>query len=170
MRLLQNILLSNKYFWWKIRRRLRRCYFSFILDKMGKDCEICDGVFITNPLHTSLGDKVILNEGVILASYGSHAKITIGSHVSISYGTNVIAGGLDISNGAVDHDKHVGAPIVIEDHAWIGAKAIILSGVTIGRGAVVAAGCVVNHDVEPHTVVAGVPAKLIRRMGKEGQA
>jgi len=170
MRLLQKILLSTEYFWRKIRRRLRRYYLSFVLEKMGKDCHICDGVFVTNPPHTSLGNEVILNESVILASYGANSRITIGSHVSISYGANVIAGGLDISNGAVDHGKHVGAPIVVEDHAWIGAKAIILSGVTIGRGAVVAAGSVVTRDVSPHTVVAGVPARLIKKIEKEGHA
>lgn len=170
MRLLQNILLSNQQFWWKIRRRLRRYYFSQVLERMGRDCHMCDGVFVTNPPHTSLGNRVILNEGVVLASYGADSKITIGDYVSLSYRASVIAGGLDISNGVVDHGKHVGAPIVIEDYAWIGAHAIILAGVTIGHGAVVAAGSVVNRDVSPHTIVAGVPAKLIRRLEKEGQA
>lgn len=54
--------------------------------------------------------------------------------------------------------------IVIEDDVWVGAGAIITDGVRIGRGAVVAAGAVVNRDVEPHTVVAGVPARLIKNI------
>ena len=57
--------------------------------------------------------------------------------------------------------------IVIEDDAWIGAGAIILDGVRVGRGAVVAAGAVVTQDVAPHTVVGGVPAKLIQTITKD---
>lgn len=54
--------------------------------------------------------------------------------------------------------------IVIEDDVWIGAGAIITDGVRVGMGAVVAAGAVVTSDVEPHTVVGGVPAKFIRKI------
>ena len=57
--------------------------------------------------------------------------------------------------------------ITIEDDVWIGAGAIVTDGVTIGRGAVVAAGAVVTRDVPPHTVVAGIPARVIRRVGEE---
>ena len=52
--------------------------------------------------------------------------------------------------------------IVIEDDVWLGAGAVITDGVRVGRGAVVAAGAVVTKDVSPHTVVGGVPAKLIK--------
>lgn len=58
-------------------------------------------------------------------------------------------------------------PIVVGDEVWIGAGAIITQGVTIGQGAVVAAGSVVTKDVEPGTIVGGVPAKLIRRIDPE---
>ncbi len=53
-------------------------------------------------------------------------------------------------------------PIVIEDDVWIGARATILGGVTIGRGAIVAAGAVVTKSVPPFTIVAGVPAKPLK--------
>lgn len=55
--------------------------------------------------------------------------------------------------------------ITVEDDVWIGAGAIVADGVTIGRGAVVAAGAVVTRDVAPHTVVAGVPARVMRTVG-----
>jgi acetyltransferase-like isoleucine patch superfamily enzyme len=54
--------------------------------------------------------------------------------------------------------------IVVEDDVWIGSGAILTDGVRVGRGAVVAAGAVVSQDVPPHTVVAGVPAKVIREL------
>lgn len=53
--------------------------------------------------------------------------------------------------------------IVIEDDVWIGYNAIILGGVTIGTGAVIAAGAVVTENVEPYSIVGGVPAKLIKK-------
>jgi acetyltransferase-like isoleucine patch superfamily enzyme len=55
-------------------------------------------------------------------------------------------------------------PIIVDDEVWIGCGAIILQGVTIGKGAVVSAGAVVSKDVEPLTVVGGVPAKLLRKI------
>lgn len=59
------------------------------------------------------------------------------------------------------------APIVIEDDVWIGARVIILPGVRVGTGSVIGAGSVVTHDVEPFSIVAGNPAKLIRYRGQE---
>jgi len=58
--------------------------------------------------------------------------------------------------------------IVIEDDVWIGAGAIIMDGVRVGKGAVVAAGAVVTGDVEPHTVVGGVPAKVLKKIDGTG--
>ena len=55
-------------------------------------------------------------------------------------------------------------PIHIEDKVWLGANVTILQGVTIGEGAIAAAGAVVTKDVEPKTVVGGIPAKLIKRL------
>ena len=57
-----------------------------------------------------------------------------------------------------------GAPIVIEDNVWIGANVAIMPGVTIGKHSVVAAGSVVTTDVPPDSVVAGVPAKVVRTL------
>jgi acetyltransferase-like isoleucine patch superfamily enzyme len=54
--------------------------------------------------------------------------------------------------------------IVVEDDVWIGAGAILTDGVCVGRGAVVAAGAVVTHDVPPHTVVAGIPARVVKQI------
>ena len=60
-------------------------------------------------------------------------------------------------------------PIVIEDDVWVGFNSIILKGVTIGKGSIVAAGSVVSKDVEPFTVVAGNPALVIKKMKNEIQ-
>ncbi|WP_425562996.1 DapH/DapD/GlmU-related protein [Mucilaginibacter gynuensis] len=57
----------------------------------------------------------------------------------------------------------VGKTVVIEDYAWLCSRSVILPGVTIGKGAVVAAGAVVTRDVQPYTVVGGIPAKPIAK-------
>jgi len=84
--------------------------------------------------------------------------LAIGDHVSISPEVAI----LTASHGVNDPGFRVEIrPVVIEDHVWIGTRAMILPGVRLGRGSVVAAGAVVTRDVPPLTVVAGVPAKPV---------
>lgn len=85
--------------------------------------------------------------------------LTIGDHVSVSPEVMILGLSHDYNDSTfIDWDA---GPVTIEDYVWIGARAMILPGVTVGRGAVVAAGSVVAKDVAPMTVVAGVPAKPI---------
>jgi maltose O-acetyltransferase len=103
----------------------------------------------------SIGRMTVINQQCSLDSRGG---LTIGDYVSISPGAWIFTDSHDI------HDplfREVLAPVVIGDHAWIGSRALILPGVTVGEGAVVAAGAVVTGDVAPYTVVAGVPARQI---------
>jgi acetyltransferase-like isoleucine patch superfamily enzyme len=86
--------------------------------------------------------------------------LTIGENVSVSPGVSILTASHDIHDPGF---KLIIFPVVIEDHVWIGTGATVLPNVTIGRGAVVAAGAVVTADVEPLTIVAGVPAKPIGR-------
>jgi acetyltransferase-like isoleucine patch superfamily enzyme len=103
--------------------------------------------------------------GISGASISARSKITIGENVLIGAGACLW-----------DHDFHpveattrkdfspdeIGAaPIVIQDDVFIGARALILKGVKIGRGAVVGAGAVVTRDVEPGAIVAGNPARVV---------
>jgi acetyltransferase-like isoleucine patch superfamily enzyme len=97
-------------------------------------------------------------------SFGFHVVldarggITVGSHCNISS---------DVAIWTAQHKvrsndfEYVTAPVVIEDYVWISYRAIILPGVRIGEGAVVAAGAVVTKDVEPYSLVAGVPASKV---------
>jgi acetyltransferase-like isoleucine patch superfamily enzyme len=108
--------------------------------------------------HLEIGDNVFINYGSSLVA-SSHVRIgndcLIGTHVMV----------MDCDFHQVE-DKSwdtTGEPIVIEDRVWLGNRSMILKGVRVGHDAVVAAGSVVTKDVEPRTVVAGVPAVLVKR-------
>ena len=101
-----------------------------------------------------------------MSSIGANAwvyaldKIMIGKNCCIGEEVKLITGSHDVSSCRFDL---VTKPIVIEDNVWVATGAMILPGVTIGEGAVVAAGAVVVKDVEPWTVVGGNPAKVIKK-------
>lgn len=90
------------------------------------------------------------------------ARVQIGPRVSFE----TMGHGLDYVPGK--GRGRTSAPIVVEDEVWIGANVVILPGVTVGRGAVVAAGAIVNRDVAPYSLVGGVPARLIRTLTRPG--
>lgn len=109
--------------------------------------------------HLSLGKDVFINRGVVLVDLGG---ITIEDHVLIGPHAALLT-----VNHPLDPKNRRGLivkPITIKRNAWIGANATILQGITIGENSVVAAGATVTHDVPDNTVVAGVPAKVIKTL------
>lgn len=124
-------------------------------------------VYAGSRINVNAGAKLSLGSG-----YMNHDcvidcfdSISIGHHVVIS--ERVVLRDSDNHSiqdmEAISSDESaVTAPIVIGDHVWVGMNTIVLKGVTIGEGAVVAAGSVVNKDIPPHCLVAGVPAKVVK--------
>ena len=108
-------------------------------------------------LGMKIGDNCSIQPGVVF-DYSHCWLITIGSGVTIAPQAYILAH--DASTKRWSGLTRVGA-VTIEDGAFIGARAIIMPGVTVGEGAVVAAGSVVTKDVPPHTVAAGNPARVI---------
>ena len=163
--------------------------------RLGRGVYIDNGVYLhACPNGIEIGEDTFVMHHAELHVYNfrnmPHSGIKIGRNCLISE-FNVLRGqgGITIGDNvytaplvqmlAVDHvyddptrpiiEQGITAKgIVVEDNAWIGAGAIILDGVRVGKGAVVGAGAVVTDDVPPHTVVAGVPAKVVKRI--EGQA
>jgi acetyltransferase-like isoleucine patch superfamily enzyme len=109
-------------------------------------------------LNTSFGENVFVNQGCTFMDKGG---IQIGNGVMIAPKVSLITGGHPLPR-AERREYLSFAPIVIEDDVWIGTAAVVTQGVTIGTGAVVAAGAVVTRDVPANTVVAGVPARVIK--------
>lgn len=103
----------------------------------------------------TIGNHSVINCAVIL---DARMRLTIGDNVSVSEQVAIYSLQHDID----DPDfRTAGGPVVLSDLVYVGARAIILPGVTVGRGAVVAAGAVVTHDVPDYAVVGGVPARII---------
>lgn len=106
-----------------------------------------------------IGEGTFINRSVYI-----RPNTTIGRNVNIGPFVNFVSDTHEISNTTRRAGKTSYEPIVVEDGVWIGAGATILGGVTLHRGCVVAAGAVVNKDVPPDCVVAGIPARLLKEL------
>lgn len=110
----------------------------------------------------SIGKDVYVGERtIIIDRLSDRNNIIIGNRVAISSGAILVTSSEPNFSKIKSYVKTEHGTIVIKNDAWIGAGAIILPNITIGEGAVVGAGSVVTKNVEPYTIVAGVPAKKI---------
>ncbi|MCW8817812.1 MAG: 2,3,4,5-tetrahydropyridine-2,6-dicarboxylate N-acetyltransferase, partial [Ignavibacteriaceae bacterium] len=135
------------------------------------NCRIEPGAIIRDMVE--IGDHCVIMMGAVL-----NIGAVIGERTMIDM--NVVVGGRAI----VGKNCHIGAgtvlagvieppsadPVIIEDDVLIGANAVVLEGVKVGKGAVVAAGSIVVKNVEPNTVVAGVPAKMLKKVDDRTKA
>lgn len=103
----------------------------------------------------AIGKNSVINYQCLVHVTGG---LVIGENVSISPGAWLVSGSHDIND---PEHRSIYRPIVIGDYAWIGMRATVLGGVTIGEGAVVMAGAMVTRDVLSYTIVGGVPAKVV---------
>ncbi len=150
---------------------------------IGADCVFETGVLVFHPENISLGANVYIGHYAILKGYYKNQMVigdetwigqqcffhaagglTIGARVGIGPGVRIITSAHEEAGRATPVlFSPVGfAPVVIEDDADLGVGCVVLPGVTVGRGAIVGAGAVVNQDVAPYTIVAGVPARVLR--------
>lgn len=137
-------------------RHLRRWFYQALGATLGKDSFPCRRVEVLLPMGLKLGDGVSVGW---FAELDARGGIEIQDNTNISSHVKLITGSHDIDDPEFTADF---LPIHIGHHCWIGTGAIVLQGVKIGDGAVVAAGSVVTKDVAPWTVVGGIPAKKIR--------
>ena len=117
-------------------------------------------------INNAVGDVIIGDHTRVGLHNTVIGPVTIGNHVNLAQGITVTA----LNHNFTDHHLRIDeqgvstTPVTIGHDIWIGANAVILPGVTIGDHSVVAAGAVVTKDVPPHTLVAGVPAKIIKTL------
>lgn len=138
---------------------------SVIIDS-SQERPVC--IDVGNQAELTIGDQVYINEGVYISA---NISIKIGNRTLIASDVVIMDddGHPVSSEGRHDYWPKVpadrlGAPIIIEDNVWIGTRAMILKGVTIGQGSVIAAGAVVTRSIPVKVLAAGVPARVIREI------
>jgi galactoside O-acetyltransferase len=154
---------------------------------IGRRCKIRPGCFVDAPGPEAIiiGDEVNLNRNVYLGAFGG--SLTIGDRTQLNRGASIDSRGavyigrdvligpgvkliayqhrFDDKDVPVNRQGFVLDGIRIEDDVWIGANAVILAGVTLGKGSIVGAGAVVNRSFPAFSIVAGVPARVIGERG-----
>jgi acetyltransferase-like isoleucine patch superfamily enzyme len=129
--------------------------------------EIDESTIVFAPFYTNFGRFIKIGKNVFVnhaCTFLDMGGITLEDDVLIGPKVNLIT-----ENHPMEPENRkalISRPIVVKRNAWIGAAATILPGVTIGENAVVAAGAVVTRDVSPNTIVAGVPAKIVKALTK----
>jgi acetyltransferase-like isoleucine patch superfamily enzyme len=134
---------------------------------LGKHCAIeqfnyfkYDGIWAPGP-KLLIGDDVFVGAG---CEFNFKRGITIGSHCLIASGCRFVDHDHQLARRDIPVKKQTDgpeAPVTLEDDVWLGTNVVVLKGVTIGRGAIVAAGAVVRHSIPPYEIWAGVPARKI---------
>jgi maltose O-acetyltransferase len=114
---------------------------------------------IANLANISIGQHAFINSKCF---FECQDTITIGARVSLAMDVLLCTAGHDIGSADERAGDSFRAPIVIGDGCWLGARATVLAGVSIGRGCVIAAGALVTANCEPNGLYAGVPAKRVR--------
>lgn len=158
---------------WQFVRRvhiyLSRCYWRARLRSFGDGSYIYGMARIYVPRAISIGRNVSINDFVHIWGTGG---VSIGDNTLIAAHTVISSQTHDAEawgKGLLYRETHLVARVRIGENVWIGSGAVILPGVDIGDDSIVAAGAVVTRNVPPRTLVAGVPARVVRQLGAENR-
>lgn len=157
---IRTVLMEHTVMWLHIIGHVpchhtRRFFYRLSGMQIGDGSSIHTGLTLYYPLGIKIGRDSIIGERCVL---DGRAPLMIGDHVDIASEVMIYNSQHDINDAKF---KAKSKPVKIDDYVFIGPRAIILPGVTIGKGAVVGAGAVVTKDVASFTIVGGVPAQVI---------
>lgn len=129
--------------------------------RVGSRLKVWTGFWADRFDRLEIGDDVTIGKSVILIGAGG---VTVGHRVMVGHGSKLISVGHRVppGRGPMRFSGPVYGRVSIGDDAWLGAQVLLLPGVTVGEGAIVAAGAVVTKEVPPYALVGGVPARIIR--------
>ena len=138
---------------------VRRFFYRLAGVRIGKGSTIHMHATFYNPHNISIGQDSIIGEGIVL---DGRDKLIIGNHVDIASDVMIYNSEHNVhSEEFASETGVIEAPVMIQDYVFIGPRAIILPGITLGKGAVVGAGAVVTKSVDEYKIVGGIPAKEI---------
>ena len=143
---------------------LRRFVYRALGAEIGKNVVFHFKTEIRGIHQLKVGKGTIIGDNTLL---DARRGLTIGENVNIASDVTIHPGGHDIRDPFFRAPALDSSPVIIGDRAYLGARAMILNGVTIGEGAVLCAGCIVTKDVEPYAVVAGIPARKVNERPRD---
>ena len=139
-----------RFFWCKI-----------VFKHCGKYVYISRNIDFRSPWRLLIGNNTVINKRCVIDARGG---VFLGNNVDIAQDVQIWSAEHNVKSS--NHEM-ISSPVFIGNNVWIATRATILPGVTIGEGAVVASGAVVTKNVEPYTIVGGVPAKKIGERNRE---
>jgi acetyltransferase-like isoleucine patch superfamily enzyme len=165
------------------RSRCRSLPHRWLGARIGRKVSLGKRVEILRPRGVQIGQRVTMESDVWLKLVTPEARLTIGEYTFVGKGVEMdVSERIEIGNHVLiapsvfitDHNHNIAAdqwidqqgctssPVRIEDDVWLGARVVVLPGVTVGKGAVVGAGAVVNKNLPEYSISVGVPARVIR--------
>mgnify|MGYP006080424313 CR=1 FL=1 len=137
-----------------------RIKFWSLVENRSSNCHCAWNAILKNPQNIKMGKNVVIGTNVTI---GAHAEVILEDEVKLSGNVIIETATLDFDKKIFPY-KHTSKPIKLERGVWVGIGSVILGGVTIGQNSVVGAASVVTKNVPANTLVAGSPAKMIRKI------
>lgn len=147
-------------------KRVRRLALRAMGARIGHRSFLNGGGYFSWPAHLRVGDHVFVNRNCY---FDLETTVTLSDNSQVGHGASFITTTHEVGPSTRRCGAHSAQPIHVGEGAWIGANVMVLSGVTIGAGAIVAAAALVTKDVAPNTLVAGVPARFVRALPLAGE-
>ncbi|WP_407356572.1 acyltransferase [Methanolobus sp. WCC5] len=141
--------------------KIRRVLLKILFKNLGSNTTVSTGCKISYPQGVELGNNVGIARDVVLDGRGD---IKIGDETIVGFESIILTSThrYDRTDIPIKQQGMYSAPVIIEKNVWIGARVIILPGITISEGAIVGANAVVTKNVMPNTIVGGIPAKFLK--------
>ena len=150
------------HFYFFMLGEIRSKFYTSLMNKAGKKIFIFPPFHCPSPEGINLGNNVNIAQNCLIGGQGG---VKIGNFVMIGPNTTIISSNHGYRKGDIPmlRQKPKCEQIIISDDVWVGANVVILPGVTIGQGVIIGAGSIVTKDISSYSIVAGNPAKVIKK-------